>query len=269
MTELLAGKFTNAIMDFQVVDCRFGYEYEGGHIPGAINLNTVEKVVGTFSLRSRPSLERSAASAAIAEWQSRQVWQSTKARPRLPLRVQLQACPDHGSGSATGRSSSGARLPNCHFPEIYILQGGYCNFFQSYANLCEPQQYICMDDPRFLANDRPSSTDSGNSFHVTAASPMARASDRLSAEHLPTEHLSASRSRRKRIRRRSWKNLLARRTAQAGGATSAQPRCSHSFVRRGGLEPARRQSRCRRIDTLCRGYELRQRRRLFLRRRSW
>jgi M-phase inducer tyrosine phosphatase len=41
--------------------------------------------------------------------------------------------------------------PNCHFPEIYILQGGYCRFFREYAQLCEPQQYICMDDPRFLA----------------------------------------------------------------------------------------------------------------------
>ncbi|KAJ1030382.1 hypothetical protein NDA16_001291 [Ustilago loliicola] len=48
MTNLLAGKYTNAIQSYQVVDCRFGYEYEGGHIPGAINLSTVEKVVSHF-----------------------------------------------------------------------------------------------------------------------------------------------------------------------------------------------------------------------------
>ena len=39
--------------------------------------------------------------------------------------------------------------PNCHFPEVYVLQGGYCEYFRTYSSLCQPQAYVCMDDPRY------------------------------------------------------------------------------------------------------------------------
>lgn len=38
------GEFNSHITTFRVIDCRFEYEYQGGHVPGAINLNTAEMV---------------------------------------------------------------------------------------------------------------------------------------------------------------------------------------------------------------------------------
>ena len=38
------GKFDNKINNYYVIDCRFDYEYNGGHIPGAININTTSGV---------------------------------------------------------------------------------------------------------------------------------------------------------------------------------------------------------------------------------
>ncbi len=38
MIELVDGKFNDKITSFIIIDCRYTYEYEGGHIPGAKNL---------------------------------------------------------------------------------------------------------------------------------------------------------------------------------------------------------------------------------------
>ena len=40
LDELLDGVYDSQIASFQVIDCRFDYEYNGGHVPGAININT-------------------------------------------------------------------------------------------------------------------------------------------------------------------------------------------------------------------------------------
>jgi len=39
--------------------------------------------------------------------------------------------------------------PELYYPELYILDGGYKIFFQSYPELCEPQGYVQMLDRRF------------------------------------------------------------------------------------------------------------------------
>ena len=41
---LMDGKYNDFIIDFHIIDCRFDYEYNGGHIPGAVNINTTETI---------------------------------------------------------------------------------------------------------------------------------------------------------------------------------------------------------------------------------
>ncbi|SNX81588.1 related to M-phase inducer phosphatase [Melanopsichium pennsylvanicum] len=151
MTDLLAGKYTNAILSYQVIDCRFGYEYEGGHIPGAINLSTVDKVVGHFL---SPDQGRHATQPLPARSQSGKADKFGDRRKHVLVfhcEFSCKRAPTMALALRQADRGLAHDYPNCHFPEIYILQGGYCNFFSSYSNLCEPQQYICMDDPRFLA----------------------------------------------------------------------------------------------------------------------
>lgn len=40
MNSLLDGSYDDHIVNYHIVDCRFDYEYQGGHIPGALNINT-------------------------------------------------------------------------------------------------------------------------------------------------------------------------------------------------------------------------------------
>lgn len=44
LCELLGGKLQDSVTSFKVVDCRYPYEFEGGHIRGAINLFTKKQV---------------------------------------------------------------------------------------------------------------------------------------------------------------------------------------------------------------------------------
>jgi M-phase inducer tyrosine phosphatase len=56
----LDGKYNDDITDFHVIDCRFDYEYQGGHIPGAVNINTTaaveELLLGPSLTKPRPSV---------------------------------------------------------------------------------------------------------------------------------------------------------------------------------------------------------------------
>jgi len=36
--------YDDSIVNFHIIDCRFDYEYNGGHIPGAVNINTTSAV---------------------------------------------------------------------------------------------------------------------------------------------------------------------------------------------------------------------------------
>lgn len=37
--------------------------------------------------------------------------------------------------------------PKIHYPDIYILEGGYCAYFKVSGHRCEPPDYVRMDDP--------------------------------------------------------------------------------------------------------------------------
>jgi hypothetical protein len=41
-------------------------------------------------------------------------------------------------------------FPKLFYPEMYVLNGGYRSFYSQYSELCEPNGYIAMKDPKFL-----------------------------------------------------------------------------------------------------------------------
>lgn len=44
MAKLMKGEYSNAVNSYRVIDCRYPYEFEGGHIKGAENLYTEDDV---------------------------------------------------------------------------------------------------------------------------------------------------------------------------------------------------------------------------------
>lgn len=48
LSKLLQGEYIDCVASFKVIDCRYPYEYEGGHISGALNLYTHEQILEEF-----------------------------------------------------------------------------------------------------------------------------------------------------------------------------------------------------------------------------
>lgn len=45
MAKLLRNEYEDSVASFKVVDCRYPYEFDGGHIRGAQNLFTQEQIL--------------------------------------------------------------------------------------------------------------------------------------------------------------------------------------------------------------------------------
>ncbi|XP_073416029.1 M-phase inducer phosphatase 2 isoform X1 [Dendrobates tinctorius] len=126
MNDVLNGKYTHQIDRCIVVDCRYPYEYEGGHIRGAVNL-PMEHDVEEFLLKT-PIVPSSEDKRVIIIFHCEF---SSERGPRMCRFVRMQ-----------DRSSN--EYPKLHYPELYVLKGGYKEFFPGFQTLCEPQAYRSM-----------------------------------------------------------------------------------------------------------------------------
>lgn len=56
LVDILNGKFKEQYDDIIIIDCRFEYEFEGGHINGAVNYNDKEQLASTlFNEGTKPN----------------------------------------------------------------------------------------------------------------------------------------------------------------------------------------------------------------------
>ncbi|MBZ3880577.1 M-phase inducer phosphatase 2 [Sciurus carolinensis] len=131
MVALLTGKFSNIVEKFVIVDCRYPYEYEGGHIKTAVNL-PLERDAETFLLQ-HPIIPCNLDKRIILIFHCEF---SSERGPRMCrfIRERDRAANDY---------------PSLYYPEMYILKGGYKEFFPQHPNFCEPQNYRPMNHEAF------------------------------------------------------------------------------------------------------------------------
>ncbi|XP_036122423.1 M-phase inducer phosphatase 1 isoform X2 [Molossus molossus] len=130
MASVLNGKFANLIKEFVIIDCRYPYEYEGGHIKGAVNLH-MEEEVEDFLLK-KPIVPTDGKRVIVVfhcEF-------SSERGPRMCRYVRE-------------RDRLGNEYPKLHYPELYVLKGGYKEFFLKCQSYCEPPSYRPMHHEDF------------------------------------------------------------------------------------------------------------------------
>ncbi|XP_045713331.1 M-phase inducer phosphatase 1 isoform X3 [Phyllostomus hastatus] len=130
MASVLNGKFANLIKEFVIIDCRYPYEYEGGHIKGAVNLH-MEEEVEDFLLK-KPIVPADGKRVIVVfhcEF-------SSERGPRMCRYVRE-------------RDRLGNEYPKLHYPELYVLKGGYKEFFLKCQSHCEPPSYRPMHHEDF------------------------------------------------------------------------------------------------------------------------
>ncbi|KAK9324627.1 Rhodanese-like domain-containing protein [Lipomyces orientalis] len=123
LVDVLDGKFLQYYDRHVIVDCRFEYEFEGGHIVGAVNVNSLNQLEELF-------LNRQPKARLLLIFHCEY---SAHRAPRMALHLRNR-----------DRHLNMHRYPELHYPDIYILDGGYSNFFSSHISRCEPQHYVEM-----------------------------------------------------------------------------------------------------------------------------
>ncbi|KAL6487353.1 hypothetical protein MHYP_G00039790 [Metynnis hypsauchen] len=131
MVEAINGQFSDVVERLFVIDCRYPYEYEGGHIKGALNLHLEEQFEECFF--RQPVLPQCPEKRVLLVFHCEF---SSERGPRMCRFVRE-------------RDRDLNEYPNLHYPELYVLKGGYKDFFPLHKKECEPQDYRPMHHEDF------------------------------------------------------------------------------------------------------------------------
>uniref|UniRef100_A0A2K6RRU1 M-phase inducer phosphatase n=1 Tax=Rhinopithecus roxellana TaxID=61622 RepID=A0A2K6RRU1_RHIRO len=129
---LLSGKFQGLIEKFYVIDCRYPYEYLGGHIQGALNLYSQEELFSFFLKKPIVPLDTQKRIIIVFHCEF-----SSERGPRM-------------CRSLREEDRSLNQYPALYYPELYILKeylvnmGKSLTLFLTFQELCEPQSYCPM-----------------------------------------------------------------------------------------------------------------------------
>lgn len=127
MVDVLNSKYDGEYERVLVVDCRFEYEYSGGHIENAVNFNDKQQLANELFTPNAP------ASTLL-------IFHCEYSVHRAPLTAKYIRNHD--------RNVNAAQYPRLTYPEMYILDGGYSKFFAQHRSKCYPQNYVEMNDQR-------------------------------------------------------------------------------------------------------------------------
>jgi len=130
VSRVIDGEFSSEIDEFHILDCRYPYEFDGGHIQGAKNLYLQEDIISEYLKTPLKVKDPSKRLVFIFHCEF-----SSERGPKLYRFLRR-----------LDREANKECYPNLHYPEIYLLEGGYKCFFEQYSSLCEPQTYLQMLD---------------------------------------------------------------------------------------------------------------------------
>ncbi|KAI9171462.1 M-phase inducer phosphatase [Paramyrothecium foliicola] len=123
--DVLDGRYGDKFDQKMVIDCRFEYEYDGGHIDGAVNYNDKELLAS--QLFKTPMSGRTLL-----------IFHCEYSAHRAPLMARHVRSED--------RTLNAEYYPKLTYPEVYILDGGYSGFFSEHRARCYPPEYVEMSD---------------------------------------------------------------------------------------------------------------------------
>jgi len=126
---LINGEYDDVVEKHVIVDARYPYEFESGHIQGAKNLYTRDEIYREF-ITSAEHRSSSSSKRTILIFHCEF---SSERGPRLSRFLRNM-----------DREANRDNYPKLHYPEIYLLEGGYKEFYAHERELCVPQEYKPM-----------------------------------------------------------------------------------------------------------------------------
>ncbi|XP_060063937.1 M-phase inducer phosphatase-like [Ylistrum balloti] len=128
LSDVLNGQYDDVIRSYRIIDCRYPYEYESGHIRGAENLYTNEMIENLLRQKTRPM--------SVSSKRDILVFHCEFSSARGPRMSRLLRKLD--------RNLNIEHYPLLNYPEVYLLHDGYKAFYHTCQELCEPMGYMPM-----------------------------------------------------------------------------------------------------------------------------
>lgn len=178
LVKLIDGDFSDSIESFTIIDCRYPYEYIGGHIVNSLNIHNQNDLVKLF-IDKTPDVTAHHNTHHNTYVQNRHQSQNhfinhdhnsaNNSQSQTLLATPLTTTTTTTTTTAVTKrhiiifhcefsSERGPRLmrllrekdrqinkyPELIHPELYLLEGGYRDFFKRYKEYCVPQAYKPM-----------------------------------------------------------------------------------------------------------------------------
>ena len=115
LSDMLSGVYDDFFESLFIVDSRYKYEFDGGHIQGAVNINKPEELKSAFFDEIFPN--------------SIIVFHCEFSHNRGPDMAAIFRGFD--------RDLNKERYPDLFYPNVYILDGGYKKFYAEHSEWCE------------------------------------------------------------------------------------------------------------------------------------
>eukprot|EP00730_Choanoeca_flexa_P004112 TRINITY_DN11601_c0_g2_i1.p1 TRINITY_DN11601_c0_g2~~TRINITY_DN11601_c0_g2_i1.p1 ORF type:complete len:550 (+),score=79.73 TRINITY_DN11601_c0_g2_i1:186-1835(+) len=131
--DLIRGDYNQHFDQHLIFDCRFPFEYNGGHIAGAFNIWLRENLIRV--LFSDPAADLTEGHRVAI------IFHCEFSAQRGPDQYHFARLVDEWITQGTDQ-----RI----FPQMYILQDGYKEFYRQYPHLCT--NYVPMDDSQFKSD---------------------------------------------------------------------------------------------------------------------
>ena len=126
MTDVLNGKYDDILNSYRIIDSRYSYEFDGGHIKGAENIHNKDDILNFFNNPTSCSGEKRDILIFHCEF-------SSERGPKMCRHLR-----NHD------REINAENYPALFYPEIYILKGGYKEFYAHFKTMCSPMNYVPM-----------------------------------------------------------------------------------------------------------------------------
>eukprot|EP00121_Abeoforma_whisleri_P011655 Awhi_evm1s10757 len=133
MHDLLDGHYDSTFKKTFVLDCRFPFEYTGGHIRGSINMFSKE-AMHHFLLSQKENNLANVCFVVHCEF-------SQKRAPTLWDYIRKTDREEFNKGN----------YPCLSFPNVFVLEGGYSAFYNEEQIHCSPKQYVKMVDKNYTS----------------------------------------------------------------------------------------------------------------------
>jgi rhodanese-related sulfurtransferase len=133
LTRIMDGMYSEIIDEFIIIDTRFNYEFNGGHIKGAININDKDALNSYFFSNNTDNAMKKRVLVFHCEF-------SLLRGPKMASHLRSQ-----------DRILNGLNYPKLFYPEIYVLDGGYKEFHNKFKNYCNGD-YVEMKNTAFKSD---------------------------------------------------------------------------------------------------------------------